>query len=121
MSSWNWSAESPTTIGSATSGAGAGKASFKEFTISKNIDNTSTTLYSLLATGKNIPTLTFKVGSTLTYTFSTAFVTKVEQSGDGADGNENVTFVYGAMSMGNATAGSTPPVYCWSQILNKQC
>ena len=41
VGSFNWGAENKMTIGSATGGAGAGKAAFKELTIEKAVDATS--------------------------------------------------------------------------------
>ena len=59
--------------------------------------------------GRPITTLTFKVGTLLTYTFSTVYVTNVDQSGKGTDGNEQVTFVYGKLDTLNVPTGAR---YC---------
>ena len=120
VQSWDWGVETPTTISSATGGAGVGKASFNEFRIQKNIDNVSPVLYKAAATGQNIATLTLRVGTQLTYTFSTVFVTKVEQSGEGNDGNEQVTFVFGKLRTDNLTSG-TIVSSCWDVVLSRAC
>jgi type VI secretion system secreted protein Hcp len=54
VESFSWGASNPTTIGSATGGAGAGKATFQPFTITKRMDSTSPTLFLHCASGKHI-------------------------------------------------------------------
>ncbi len=117
VSSWSWGGAIPVTVASATSGAGAGKFAFGDFAISKNIDNVSNDLFSTLAKGQLIASMTFKVGTALTYTFTTVYVKSLNQSGDGADGNETVAFAYGKLCLVNSAAGPSPNV-CWNAVTN---
>lgn len=102
--------ENPTTIGSATGGAGAGKAKFNEFTIQKTADSASPLFFKNCATGVHYSKVTLEMrkagGSSetgtpfLKYTFSTVFTTKVSWSGPGDEGpEESITFVYGALAV----------------------
>jgi type VI secretion system secreted protein Hcp len=128
--------ENPTTIGSATGGAGAGKAKFNEFTIKKRTDNASPVLFQNLAQGIHYETMVLSVrkaggGQTsgkvfLKYTFSTVFTTKMDWSGPGDEGpEESITFVYGKLGVhyqvqqADGTLGA-PTVGSWNQITNSQ-
>jgi type VI secretion system secreted protein Hcp len=51
---FSFGVENPTTIGSATSGAGAGKAKFNEFTITKTADKASPIFFKSCASGQHI-------------------------------------------------------------------
>ncbi len=82
VDSWQWGAASPVTV-SSMSGGGIGAPTVTSIKFSKNIDNASTQLFKWLALGTNIPTVTFKVGTTLTYTLTNAWVSGFEQSGSG--------------------------------------
>jgi type VI secretion system secreted protein Hcp len=134
VESYSWGVENPTTIGSATSGAGAGKAKFNEFTIQKKIDEASPILFKQMATGTHSPTATLKLykgGESKTgnpyviYTFKTVFITKVDHSGGAPEQpEEEVTFVYGAVTLD--TGGTSPTgkpaatsKFGWNQVLNK--
>lgn len=52
--SFELGAENTINIGSITSGGGAGKATFKEFTVTKKTDTSSHKLFEALATGRHI-------------------------------------------------------------------
>src|SRR4051794_30916466 len=54
VSSFDLGAENDTTIGSATSGAGAGKATFNELTVTKSVDATSPVLFQKLGQGQSL-------------------------------------------------------------------
>lgn len=54
--SFELGAENTINIGSITGGGGAGKATFKEFTITKKTDTASTQLFEALVTGQHIHT-----------------------------------------------------------------
>jgi type VI secretion system secreted protein Hcp len=124
--------ENPITIGSATSGAGAGKAKFNQLQITKAVDSASPALFSAVGLGAHFPTVTLvmrKGGTTgdyLIYTFALVFVQEVDWSADngGDSPTETVTLVYGAMSVSYAKQNSTgalgaPIVSNWSQVLNQ--
>jgi type VI secretion system secreted protein Hcp len=125
--------ENPTTIGSATGGAGAGKAKFNQFQIKKTVDSASPTLFSAVGLGVHFPTVTLvvrKAGGSkaiyLTYTFALVFVSEVDWSAELGDEapTETVTLTYGAMGVSYSKQDSTgalvgsPAVSNWSQITN---
>src|SRR5579859_8147119 len=51
VSSFSLGVQNPTTIGSATGGAGSGKAQFQALKFTKNVDKASLGLFTALATG----------------------------------------------------------------------
>jgi type VI secretion system secreted protein Hcp len=136
LRSFSLSAENPTTVGSATSGAGMGKAKFNELTIEKAVDRLSPTLFVLSASGAHFPTVQIfirKAGGGgpqpgkpyLGYEFSMVFVTKLQWSGDEGDDVpvEQVSFAYGSLSLGyypQQPDGSFGKVtkLGWSQMTN---
>jgi type VI secretion system secreted protein Hcp len=111
LSSFSFGVENPTTIGSATGGAGAGKASFKEFTITKHTDKSSTTFFKNCCSGTHYPNVVITLrkaggesGSSgrefLVYKFETVFTTKIDWSGPGDEGpEEEISFVYGKIEI----------------------
>ena len=130
---FSFGVENPTTIGSATGGAGAGKAKFNEFTIKKTVDSASPAFFKNCVTGAHYKTVTLtmrKAGGDsessgqvfLKYSFSTVFTTKIDWSGPGDEGpEEQITFVYGALgitytpqntdgSAGTPVSATWPPV-----------
>jgi type VI secretion system secreted protein Hcp len=137
IKSFDMGVENVTTIGSATGGAGAGKAKFDELTIEKNVDSTSPQIFQVLAQGQHfngIEIAARKSGATTTstaasvplrYYFSLAYPTKDEQSGDAGDETpqEKLTFNYGGFVqkyVGQTTTGAAKPAIFgkWSQISN---
>lgn len=58
IDSFSLGAHGTSNIGSQSSGAGAGKATFETFTITKQIDSASPTLFQAAATGKHFPDAT---------------------------------------------------------------
>lgn len=78
-------------IGSATGGAGAGKASFQDFHFTKLVDGTSPTLFLAVATGKHFTKATVKVkkaGATepfMIYTLHDVLVTSYQSGGSSGD------------------------------------
>jgi type VI protein secretion system component Hcp len=112
VSDWSWGGDNTTSIQlGGTGGATAGKVNLHDFSIAKNIDNSSTTIFKFLTTGQPIASLTFKQGAALTYTFTNVFITSQDQDGaGGTEGNEKVTFTYAKFTMANAAAGQSPTV-----------
>ena len=125
--------ENPTTIGSTSGGAGAGKAKFDELAITKSVDTASPILFEAAAQGVHFPQMLLKIrkaGSTsqpdyLIYDFRMVFVTKIEWTGGGGGDapEEMVTLVYGAMEISYAPQSATgafgnPIIKDWSQITN---
>jgi len=104
--SFSLGAHNPTTIGSATGGAGAGKVSFSNFSIMKKTDKTSPILFQACAGGthygKAVITLRKAGGDAqveyLKYSFGTVFVESINWSGSSGGDDapaESVSFVYG--------------------------
>ncbi|HWB83588.1 MAG TPA: type VI secretion system tube protein Hcp [Bryobacteraceae bacterium] len=103
--SFSWGASNPTTIGSGTSGVGAGKVSISSFNIMKKTDKASPTLFQNCCSGKHIPdavVILRKAGGTaveyLTYKFSELMVESIQWSGSaGGDDTptESVSFAFG--------------------------
>jgi type VI protein secretion system component Hcp len=134
VESFSWGAENVATIGSATSGAGAGKTKLNELTVEKAVDSTSPAIFQRLAQGRHFAAVEIvarKAGGTATapsthprWLFQMAFVSSQKQSGSGGDDvpQEELTFAYGAISQkqfrpGVAAASGT--VFGnWSQVLN---
>lgn len=124
-------------IGSATSGARAGKAQFSDFKITKAVDRASPTLLLYAGTGAHIAQADLylrKAGGSaakgqrlvfLQYSFKLVYVSDIEWSGSEGDEaiHEDVTFSYGALqvkyvSQGpNGQAGATY-TDAWNQVKN---
>jgi type VI secretion system secreted protein Hcp len=97
----------PTSIGSQSSGAGAGKVSIQSFTITKTLDKSSPLLFQAAATGKHFKdaTLSFtrkaggKEQTYLKFDFQNVLISSVQ---DGASGGgqptEQVTFAFQKVS-----------------------
>jgi len=135
LKDFSFGVENPTTIGSATGGAGAGKIKFNEFTIKKTTDKASPAFFKNCCTGSHYtrvfiamrkaggdPTATGK--PFLTFQFETVFTTKIDWSGPGDEGpEESITFVYGKLGVTYfpQDAAGTPgdPIsQGWDQIQN---
>jgi len=108
--------ENPATLGSATMGAGGGKANFNEFTVKKSTDSASAIFFRNCCSGlhyKNAIIAVRKAGGMtnaagesvagkpyLFFAFGTVFTTKVEWSGPGDEGpEESITFVFGQIGI----------------------
>ena len=101
----------PTTIGSATSGAGAGKIKFNEFIITKTTDRASPVFFQECCAGDHCETVIIEMRKAdgapmnagqpfLQYRFGTVFTTKIEWSSPGAEGpHESISFVYGKLEV----------------------
>jgi type VI secretion system secreted protein Hcp len=104
---FSFGVENPTTIGSGTGGAGAGKIKFNEFTIKRTTDKCSPDFFFNSCIGshyKNVYIEMRKSGGDiassgkpfLQFRFGVVFTTKIDWSGPGDEGpEEGVTFVYG--------------------------
>jgi type VI secretion system secreted protein Hcp len=123
---WSFGVENPTTIGSATGGAGAGKVKFNEFTITKISDSSTPTFFKNLAAGTHYSQVILHVrkaggdttsgkspGAFLEYKFGTVFTTKINwKPGNDEGPAESITFAYGALEIAyqnqedGGTAGS---------------
>jgi type VI secretion system Hcp family effector len=125
--------EHPTTIGSTTTGAGAGKARFGEFSARKTVDRASPSLYQACGMEVRFPEgiVSIRKAGTgagdayLTYAFSLVFCSKIEWNGAGGDEApyETVSFAFGAMKISYQQQGAsgqlTPPsTAAWNQVTN---
>ena len=135
LKDWSFEVTNKSTIGSATGGAGSGKAEFAEFNITKTTDTASPAFFRNCVAGAHYKTVTLamrKAGGDpksagkpfLLYKFGTVFTTKISwESGEDAP-TEKITFVYGTLEVEyrtqnpDGTPGPGIP-QGWSQINNK--
>ena len=132
---FSFGVENPTTIGSATGGAGAGKIKFNEFTIKKTTDAASPRLFKACAIGEHFTEVVFEITHVdkkgretpyLTYQMETVFVTKIDWSGPGDEGpEESITFVFGKLGVtyhqiDDRTGEMTDISFGWDQVTNKE-
>ena len=108
LSSFSWGVTHLQTLGSATGGAGSGRASFTDLSITKDVDKSSAVLFQKCATGEHFAKgkLTVrKAGGQqqeyLVYTLETVFVTSYHiSSAHGQESaSESVTFAVGKVGM----------------------
>jgi type VI secretion system secreted protein Hcp len=127
ISSFDWSAEHPTSIGASAGGAGAGKAKLEELTVKKVVDSTTPLMFQRLAEGRHFQGLELTVRNaahTTRYYFQTVFIKAQEQSGDAGDElpQETLKFQYGAVAQVHAGAGQKKPIAnafgSWNQVEN---
>jgi len=106
---WSWGATAPSVVRAGGAGAGAGKATFNDLTITKYVDASSPALVAAISTGKRITSLILTVRRAngapqgvdyFTLTLSDALVTGVSVSTSGGEDRmtENVTFNYGTFT-----------------------
>jgi type VI secretion system secreted protein Hcp len=133
--SFSFGTENVVQIGSASSGAGAGKLHFNSLVVEKAVDRLSPSLLTFSAQGNHFATLQLAVRKAggaaqggkpyLVYEFQTVFVTDLQWSGAAGDEPaEQITFTYGGLTLGyflQKPDGSLGPLtkQGWSQILNK--
>ena len=134
IQNWSFGAANASTIGSATMGAGAGKASFEPFKVTKNIDRASPSLFKTCCVGGHYDELTLWVRKTggakeasgdayLEWKFKMAFVQNLAWTNADPLPTEDVTFVYGAIQFEyrpQSADGSVKPgtPVAWSQVQN---
>jgi type VI secretion system secreted protein Hcp len=140
VNSFDWSAENAVSLGSATGGAGAGKAKLNRLSVQKPVDSASTALFQRMATGLHFPSMVLYVrkagggagptgggstgGAYLQYQFGTVFVSSVSPSGDGEQMRERVTFEYGSLKQTYWPLGADGTVFRapldagWNQVTN---
>jgi type VI secretion system secreted protein Hcp len=126
--------ENTNSIGSASGGAGVGKAQFHELVVTKPVDSTSPMFMQRVGTGLHFTGMEIvarKAGATsggttyMRWALQPVFVTKQEHSGSSGDDApvETLTFVFGAMqqtSSKQATAGAPAGnvIKVWNQVTN---
>lgn len=108
IDSWSWGATMPTSIGSGTSGAGAGKVSFSSFNWTQPIGPSTTQEFTDLAKGTHFKTVTLNVVQTggkaasaeiFQMTFSTALLTSIQISAAGGLPMSSLSLQAGAVTM----------------------
>jgi type VI secretion system secreted protein Hcp len=137
LQDFNFGVENPTTIGSATGGAGAGKIKFNEFSIKKTTDVNSPAFFKNCAAGAHYKNVTIAMrksggdpsrttGAYLVFQFETVFTTKIDWSGPGDEGpEESITFVYGKLNItyrqqnSDGTIEKPGTTQGWDQVLNR--
>jgi type VI secretion system secreted protein Hcp len=107
VDSFDFGIQNQISIGAATTGAGAGKATFHDFTIKKQVDAASPFLFEASATGGhyNIVRLVLRRSGVqgsgkpyLVFTFKLVAVKSIDWSGSGGDRPvEQVAFEYGSL------------------------
>ena len=137
VSDFDFDVQNTINIASATTGAGAGKASFGQLVIHRSVDKLSPALLSVSATGEHFVAIQLYLrhpnptaggaapAPFLAYEFQTVFISKIEWSAAaGADLTEAVTFVYGAVAVAfqaanpDGTPAGPPAKSAWSQVQN---
>ena len=124
--SFQLGATNPTTIGSASGGAGSGKVTFSDLSVSKMVDAYSVQLLKASAQGTHFTDLTiqaFEVGASVpfaTYLFNQVFVTSDVLGSNGNSVNEAVTFAFATITS-DVTIGGVTFHSCWDQALNRSC
>jgi type VI secretion system secreted protein Hcp len=138
ISEFSFGAENTLSIGSATTGAGAGKATFKEFTVKKLVDTGSPGLLMTLGAGGHYDKVKLYIrksggakGATgaayLIFCFGMVAVKSLEWSGSTGDDtpSETVIFEYGALLLcynqqSKSGALINPQIGGWSRVDNCQ-
>lgn len=138
LSEFSFGAENSISISSATGGAGAGKATFKEFSIKKLTDTASVSLFTNLCMGahytarisirKSGAAVTTGISGAvyLTFEFNVLMVKSIDWSGSSGDDvpTESVVFMFGEMSLlyqrqkANGTLDTTIYTNAWSAQSN---
>jgi type VI secretion system secreted protein Hcp len=137
ISEFSFGAENTLSIGSATGGAGAGKATFKEFTIKKLTDTGSTSLFQSCVTGGHYQKVYLFLrksgqdamtsgGVYMKFAFGTVAVKSITWSGSSGDDmpTEEVVFEYGQIAInytqqlqtGQVTGATT--IASWNRVNN---
>jgi len=134
VASFSFGATHMQTLGSATTGAGSGKASLGELQISKVVDKSSAVLFQKCCTGEHFPKGKFvvrKAGGTqmeyLVLTMETVFVTQCHMSSATGEenANESVSLAIGKLGVDYSPQkpDGTPGASFhggWDQLSNKK-
>ena len=138
ISEFNFGAETTLNITSATTGAGAGKATFKEFKIKKQTDNATPLLLQCLGTGDHYPKVQLYIRKSggaaaagksgkayLVFAFGMVAVKSIDWTGATGDDvpTEDVVFEFGELFLAyyqQLTTGALagPKTGSWSKINN---
>lgn len=135
MTKFSFEIDNVTSIGSQSSGAGAGKVKFNGLKITKEVDSASPLLFAMCCSGAHGPTATLSLvkptgtgkepsGAYVTYDMTTIFITDIVTSLEDVIPTEVVTFVFGTLlytyKTQSATGVLTPSSSKgWNMIMNK--
>ena len=127
VQSYSLSVKNPTTIGSATGGAGAGKVVFEQMEFVHTVDRSSPGLFRAMSRGAHFAeaTLTVRVNG-LEFErirLGTVFITNITQGGQsgGLPPTETVRMVFGAMQEEyRGVSGKETGSASWNQITNTE-
>lgn len=121
--SWAWGASNPTTIGSSSGGAGAGKVNFSDLVVQKNFDQYSPALFGAVSAGKHFNSLVLTQEDSngnvvLTATLSEVFVSSWQVSGSVNDSTpiESVSFAFAKICIAETSSGAK---FCWDLVQGK--
>jgi type VI secretion system secreted protein Hcp len=130
LASFTFEVENDLSIGSATSGAGAGKAKFDPITVTRQLDVASPTLFQLCASGTHLKQVDFVVSQSggpagqkpfLRFTFSTVFIQNITWNASAGDDTpqETLNLEYGQMGVTFLDQqNNSPSSAAWSQVTN---
>jgi len=128
VQSFSFGIENPTTIGSQSGGAGAGKAKFSEMTLLKKVDSASAALFRACGAGDHFTRMMLAVrdGNNVYFvnTFNFAFISKVRTVGNQGEAPlEEVSVVYGSQQVRYFTRKTDgtlgpPKDAIWNQVTN---
>ena len=133
LDSFSLGAMHAVSIGSASTGAGAGKVSFQGFQFVKPLDKYSAVLFQDLASGTHLATVEIvvrKPGPTgmanpiVQYVLKTVFITSIHVDGGSSHATETVQGEFGAIEFvlyGQTKSGQPTPTSQggWSQVTNQ--
>jgi type VI protein secretion system component Hcp len=89
--------ENQVNLGTASGGAGAGKANFTKMTFQRTPDANSAELIRALVTGKNFSRATVRIKGGVVVTLGIVFVTSYQIGGTDAQPTETVTLAFGQL------------------------
>jgi type VI secretion system secreted protein Hcp len=131
VTSVSFGVENSTSIGSATGGAGAGKARFDALEITKNVDASTPYLFNLVGLGAHFPDAELSIRKSgassdyLIYRFKMVCVQQIKWSGGNGDDapQETVSLAFGSMQVNyTPTSANGKPAksisQSWNQVTN---
>jgi len=134
VSNYSFEVENTLVLGSQSTGAGAGKATFDVFSFTRNVDSNSPVFFLALAEGVTLSSVVlslFPAGGTtvsstprVIYTFNTVVLSSQSVSED-SNGNpvEKITLQYGKLTVSSAPQNADgtlgkPIVSAWNRVSN---
>jgi type VI secretion system secreted protein Hcp len=130
VASISFKGANPSSLGSASGGAGTGKVRFDDLTVDKGADRGSAPLLTHLANGASLPVVVISIdvsGATgpvtvQRYTINPALVTGYSIS-TGASGTEHITMAVGAVKIeyfAASASGTSQAIgtFCWNVTTN---